>query len=223
MATSRFPTTANSPLTAKGDLFTFSTGSAKLAVGNDGEQIVADSSTSTGLKWATPAAAASGLTVIKAKTTFTAVADTGTTFDSVLSNTYENYVFVINLLGSGSGNEFQMQYLYSGTAQTTSYYSNVLQVNDSGTQSIRTNSNIANIVFGVSSTNTNLAPYTVNLHRVTTNGMWMYGQGQSIGSSLVINTFGGNNYTSRTYTGFKLLTSTGTITGDVTVYGLGTA
>ena len=51
MATGRFPTTANSPLTAKGDLFTFSTGSAKLAVGNDGEQIVADSATTTGLRY----------------------------------------------------------------------------------------------------------------------------------------------------------------------------
>jgi len=51
MATGRFPTTANSPLTAKGDIFTYSTGSAKLAVGNDGESVVADSSTSTGLRY----------------------------------------------------------------------------------------------------------------------------------------------------------------------------
>ena len=51
MATGRVPTTANSPLTAKGDLFTYSTAPARLAVGNNGEQIVADSSTSTGLRW----------------------------------------------------------------------------------------------------------------------------------------------------------------------------
>jgi hypothetical protein len=51
MATGRIPTTANSPLTAKGDLFTFSTGSAKLAVGADGTTLVADSSESTGLRW----------------------------------------------------------------------------------------------------------------------------------------------------------------------------
>ena len=55
MATGRVPTTANSPLTAKGDLFTFSTTQARLAVGNDGEQIVADSTEATGLKWAAPA------------------------------------------------------------------------------------------------------------------------------------------------------------------------
>lgn len=51
MATGRIPTTANSPLTAKGDLFGYSTAPARLAVGNDGEQIVADSSTSTGLRY----------------------------------------------------------------------------------------------------------------------------------------------------------------------------
>ena len=51
MATGRVPTTANSPLTAKGDLFGYSTAPARLAVGLDGEQIVADSSAATGLKW----------------------------------------------------------------------------------------------------------------------------------------------------------------------------
>jgi hypothetical protein len=51
MATGRIPTTANSPLTAKGDLFTFSTGSAKLAVGSDGDTLVADSAATTGLRW----------------------------------------------------------------------------------------------------------------------------------------------------------------------------
>ena len=51
MATGRVPTTANSPLTAKGDLFTYSTTQARLAVGNDGETLLADSSATTGLRW----------------------------------------------------------------------------------------------------------------------------------------------------------------------------
>jgi hypothetical protein len=51
MATGRVPTTANSPLTAKGDLFGYSTAPARLAVGNDGEQIVADSAATTGLRY----------------------------------------------------------------------------------------------------------------------------------------------------------------------------
>lgn len=51
MATGRVPTTANSPLTTKGDLFGYSTAPARLAVGNNGETIVADSSTATGLRY----------------------------------------------------------------------------------------------------------------------------------------------------------------------------
>ena len=43
-----------SPLTTKGDLYTYSTDNTRLAVGANGETIVADSSTSTGLRY-TPA------------------------------------------------------------------------------------------------------------------------------------------------------------------------
>jgi hypothetical protein len=42
------------PVTTKGDLYTFSTTDTRLPVGNNGETIVADSSTSTGLRWQTP-------------------------------------------------------------------------------------------------------------------------------------------------------------------------
>jgi hypothetical protein len=44
-----------SPLTTKGDLYTFSTVDARLGVGANGTTLVADSSTATGLKWAAPA------------------------------------------------------------------------------------------------------------------------------------------------------------------------
>ena len=51
MATGRVPTTANSPLTAKGDLFTYSTAPARLAVGTNGDSLVADSAASSGLSY----------------------------------------------------------------------------------------------------------------------------------------------------------------------------
>jgi len=47
---------AVSPLTTKGDLYTFSTSDARLGVGANGTTLVADSSEATGLKWATPSA-----------------------------------------------------------------------------------------------------------------------------------------------------------------------
>jgi len=63
MATGRVPTTANSPLTAKGDLFTYSTAPARLAVGNNGESLVADSSATTGLRYQATQAAGKNIAI----------------------------------------------------------------------------------------------------------------------------------------------------------------
>ena len=46
------------PLTTKGDVFTFSTVDARLGVGANGTVLTADSAQTTGLKWAAPAASA---------------------------------------------------------------------------------------------------------------------------------------------------------------------
>jgi hypothetical protein len=65
MATGRVPTTANSPLTAKGDLFGYSTTQARVPVGNDNEVLVADSSQSTGLKYTATVADATTTTAAR--------------------------------------------------------------------------------------------------------------------------------------------------------------
>lgn len=45
------PTGSSSPLTTKGDVYTYDSSDARLAVGTDGQYLKADSSTATGLKW----------------------------------------------------------------------------------------------------------------------------------------------------------------------------
>ena len=83
MAAGRIPTTANSPLTAKGDLFTYSTAPARLAVGTNGDSLVADSAATTGLRYsATPSASNPVLNSAMQ------IAQRGTTFTNSTSGAY---------------------------------------------------------------------------------------------------------------------------------------
>jgi hypothetical protein len=77
----------SSPLTTKGDLYTFSTVDARLGVGTNGHVLTADSTEATGIKWA--AAAAGGKVLQVVTTTFstqtvvaaTTFADSGLTLN----------------------------------------------------------------------------------------------------------------------------------------------
>ncbi len=56
----------SSPLTTKGDLYTYSTTDARLPVGTNGHTLVADSAAATGLKWAAPTGGGKVLQVVQA-------------------------------------------------------------------------------------------------------------------------------------------------------------
>jgi hypothetical protein len=80
-------------ITAAGDIIV-GTGSGtfdNLPIGTTGQLLTADTTVSPyKVKWATPTASSSGLTLIKRASTSGAVS-TGTTFDSVFSSTYKTY------------------------------------------------------------------------------------------------------------------------------------
>ena len=127
MATGRVPTTANSPLTAKGDLFTYSTAPARLAVGNSGEQIVADSSTSTGLRYQGFMAAGKNLLINGAFDIW----QRGTSFASggYMSDRWTDDSSLSNMTASQqtSGAPNGSRYILRYTATGASAYKNILQ------------------------------------------------------------------------------------------------
>jgi hypothetical protein len=89
----------SSPLTTKGDLYTYSTLDARLPVGTDGHILTADSSETTGLKWASPSNGYSVTGSLHLSST-----DEDTVFDALKSyipnNTDEMLLFGIITIGA---------------------------------------------------------------------------------------------------------------------------
>jgi hypothetical protein len=212
---------AASPLTTKGDLYTFSTSDTRLGVGANNTVLTADSAQATGLKWAAPAAGA--LTFIQ-RSSFSDVATTSTTFDGVFTSTYKAYQVVVEKIhaasGATAGEALQLQFIYSGTTQILTYNGGF--------------GNGGATYFGQSSSDTselkltNQVGYDVNPNSYI---MWFsyvgnasekanvyglgFGQNNNGGGF-----FAGGNATARTYTGFRFKAASGNITGTVAVYGI---
>ena len=88
----------SSPLTTKGDLYTYSTTDARLGVGANDTVLTADSTAATGLKWATPSSG--GMTLLSTTT----LSGTSTTISSISQDYTDLQVLLINVTASGNIN-----------------------------------------------------------------------------------------------------------------------
>tara|TARA_R110000868_G_scaffold65361_4_gene195561 strand:- start:338 stop:1186 length:849 start_codon:yes stop_codon:yes gene_type:complete len=206
----------SSPLTTKGDLYTYSTTDARLGVGTNGQVLTADSTAATGIKWAAPAST-SGLTFINS-TSFTT--SSGVNIDSIFSSTYDNYKIILSTTGSANG-DLGIQFRTSGTTNTNSnYYTQQLQADGGTVSSSRTGPETGGIILGKQNTVRCYAEiFLQNPFASVVTGA----------ESLIINNAEGfpnlryhvGNFSAATsFDGLRLLPSTGTTTGTITIYGM---
>jgi hypothetical protein len=214
-------------LTAKGDLISATAAStvARLAVGSNDQILVADSSTATGLKWA--AASSGALTLIK-RASFSGVATTGTTFDSIFSSTYKTYMVVIETLeASTAADDPQFRLLYSGTTDTGTYRGASVQFPYTGTLTAYSTQTGSTTQFTLAQATGNAGfdtKATIYFGNVGNSSQYAHWWGNGVcGDEFSPFNMAGENLTSRTFTGVLFKSSSSNITGTVAVYGLATA
>jgi hypothetical protein len=90
-----------SPLTTKGDVYTFDTGNQRLAVGTDGYYLQADSSAATGLAWSAVASGGASAVTTFTNTTTTTYTGTASSFGSVGVGDRDIYIKKIDANNEG--------------------------------------------------------------------------------------------------------------------------
>ena len=207
----------NAIVDAKGDLIaaTAADTPARLAVGTNGQVLTADSAESTGMKWATPATPVSGLTLIT-RQTYTSASTINV--NDVFSSTYNNYKIIVK---NASGNQtgLTMRLRVSGADNTSTVYSSSLGELVTGGWNQRYQTSADGWFKGdISMQNTGTLVFDIespNLSEITTclGSFGSIDSGWRAGPAVMVH----NSTTS--FTGFSLISSGGSSTGVVTVYG----
>jgi hypothetical protein len=216
-----FSWVAVDPLTildAKGDLISATAADtpARLAVGTNGQILTADSTASTGLAWATPAPAISGLTLIKTQTIGSGVSSVNVT--SAFNSTYDNYRIIVSGGVASTNNQFALTL----GATATGYYT--FGIYGAFNSSTVTGQNTANTPqwggCGGGTTNSLNTDIILQGPNLAKNTMVRANWGQTTTTGQVQATLNGYLANTTQYTDFTLTPNTGTLTGGtIRVYG----
>jgi hypothetical protein len=211
-------------LDAKGDLITATAADtpARLAVGTNGQTLVADSTAATGLKWAT---AASGLTLIK-RASFSAVSTTTTTFDGVCTSAYRSYLMVVETItSSGANASIYIQFRKSGVTHATSYYSVATGLDTGGTAFSYLANGLSQATLCRTGVSQDYAPVaSITFGQMGNGAAYPMGSGTFYEQNNSRNGYFGMSTASNiTADGWIFSASAGTITGTVAIYGLAIA
>jgi hypothetical protein len=204
---------------AKGDLIAGVANDAvnRLAVGTNGQVLVADSGETTGLKWNNPGTVG-GLVHIKQ--------ETGTTVSAInvndcFSANFNNYFVTINLLGSTDAG-LSCRLRVSGSDNSTSNYDSVQIAGVSNTVGSNTTASATSWSrYGNTSNNdafiTGYFSDPFNSKRTT---FQTFQSGYITSGNSMLKIFAGIFNATTSFTGFTIFPSTGTITATINVFGV---
>jgi hypothetical protein len=188
----------------------------RLALGTANQQLRVNAG-ATAPEWFTPAAAASGATLIS-RTDISAAATT--TVDSLFSDTYENYILDFIWVTSSSGANVDFQFRYSTTTYTSAQYNYGFEgpTISGGPSNVWNGS--ADTKFQLPSSSSggkNAANFRIT--RLANDRLFLNGQINNPYNAIM---YSGGMYinASQAWSGLYIAPTTGTLTAVLSVYGL---